>query len=99
MSWQKIVLSAPSVSKAEHVQIQSAFENVFMGAGGSKDMALFSSNVGTGGEEFLTLYFSPAAAPYVSSLSGNHTVTTCDCPDKENVSLLVGDSDAWDLLN
>jgi len=89
-SWYRIVLSDEDVIARKHMELQQAFETVFLAYRWPSDAAMFS------GVDTLThdFYFSPAAAGMAKDLLKFHGASTCSAPSPADLVLLIG-SPAW----
>jgi hypothetical protein len=105
MSWYSIVLSTSRVAEGELDTLQRDFASLFLAAGSPKEMALFSGKFSREGS---ILYLSPGSQPYASDLISAYGGVPCEKPPPpdfdasvspaEMTALLVGRTDAWDLL-
>ena len=97
MTWEKVTLTATQIAEQKALMnIQDRFEQLFIAAGGPKEMALFGDK---GYEkDTISVYFSPGCRTICEALIALHKAEACEAPAKEDVALLVGHSDAWDLL-
>ena len=101
MKWYKVKMSADEVTAKGIVKLQDKFMKLFLGARKQEDMALFSSlslrseDAEDGGVE---IYFSPGSVSYAKELIDSYNGQPCEKPTKGKVGLLVGVSNAIDLL-
>ena len=99
MSWYKVNLTDQQVISGELTKIMDKFNANFMLALTPADMSLWSVNMRTNHGGAGTVYFSPEAAQKAGTLIREYNGQTCDIPVKEDVSLLVGLDDAWEIFN
>lgn len=85
-SWYRIVLSDEDVIARKHMELQQAFETVFLANRWPSDAAMFS------GVDTLThdFYFSPAAARIAKDLLKFYGASTCPGPSPADIVLLIG---------
>lgn len=95
MSWLKITMTAQETVERHHEALQDAFEEVFMATGGPKNAAMFGGVLLADEFEY---YFSPEAARIFQVQLSKFGANSCQAPFREDVSLLVGHSDARDQL-
>ena len=99
MSWHKIKMTSAQIANADHIKIQDEFKKIFTSSNAPKEMALFSSKVPKSPQEFVVLYFSPGCSPLADSLISQNSGTPSEIPKEMEVALMVGQDDAWDLLD
>ena len=85
-SWYRVTLSDKDVVVRKHMELQKAFENVFLAHGWPKDAAMFS-NVDTLSHHF---YFSPGAVEIAKNLIVHYSGTECAAPAMSDLVMLVG---------
>lgn len=95
MNWYTVSLNSADVSSQKHVEIQDAFEVLFMANQAPVDAAMFAAS--TPGNPNYDVYFSPSAAALATSLIKSYAGTPCSRPTVP-VSLLVGHADARERL-
>jgi len=97
MTWFEVSLTLGQLATEELQALQKRFEELWLASGSPKEMALFSeafpATVGR-----LSVYFSPACLPAAESLISSYSGVSCEKPKKEDLGLLSGHSNAWDLL-
>jgi hypothetical protein len=93
--WYQLSIPVQRVVSCEHMRIQEAFEAIFLASGGPRDAALFSRRE-RGGD--VTLLFSPSASRLCAGLVAGYAGSACARPSRKGTSLLVGDANAFDLL-
>ncbi len=93
--WYSIFLGNGRDAYNPTVDIQNKFFFALALAGAPPDMGMFSKSKTESGEHGVTLYFSPGASSFVSSLEN---ATPCEKPSIENLGLLLGDARCWDVL-
>lgn len=97
MPWYKVVMSSIEAAKGKHSELQSAFEALFMAAGGPKEMALFSIRLS--GRDNFEIYFSPGSIEYTRSLLELYQGQACEKPTGgKELALLVGHAGAMEKL-
>lgn len=79
-------MSDQDVIARRHMELQQAFENVFLAHRWPNDAAMFSS-VDTLAHHF---YFSPAASRMARDLLKHYGATDCPAPAAADLVLLVG---------
>jgi hypothetical protein len=97
MSWKMVKMSDADVSRQQPYRLQTQFSAVFTTALAPKDAAMFGNK--NPKQDDHIFYFSPKAAEIFSLLLAAFSPVDCAAPLRESVSLLVGHSDAFDMLN
>jgi hypothetical protein len=101
MSWHKITLDEVQVASGGIDIIKNYFETLFLDSLAPKEMALFADKAlldSTEKEIEVSLYISPGSLTYASELISTYSGTVCEKPTADTLELLVGQSEAWDLL-
>ena len=101
MSWHKITLEQVQVSAGAVDIIKNYFETLFLDSVAPKEMALFADKTlhdSRKKELPIALYLSPGSLPHAQDLISNYSASPCEQPDADTLELLVGHSDAWELL-
>ena len=96
MSWMRVLLTRDDVNAGKHIRLQDAFEQVFLTTVAPKEAAMFENDPSV--DEY-GYYFSPEAAEIFAATLDEFNASQCDAPPRAGTSLLVGHSDAWDLLS
>lgn len=99
MSWYKVKLTEQQLVSGELTKIMDKFNVHFMLAETPIEMSLWSINKRTNPGEAGTVYFSPVASQNSMTIIREYDSQVCDKPLQEEVSLLVGLSDAWEIFN
>ena len=94
MFWYEIELSDKDIAEGKISKIQTQFDDSFKRAGRSKSMALFIEKE----SPLKKLYFSPIAALCAGKLIKEYNGLPCEKPDKNSLTLLVGSTEAWNIL-
>ena len=95
MAWQKVTMTPEQVGYGEGAQLQDAFEKAFMAANAPAGVAMFGEHKVT---DSFSYYFSPAAVRLFSSMLDAFGASDTTPPSRDEVALLVGHADAWDML-
>lgn len=95
MNWKKVSISSKDVISGKHVQLQNLYEEVFLATKAPRDAAVFE-NSPTYDE--CVYYFSPGAVAIFDSILRAYEAVPCAAPPRAETSLIVGHSDAWDML-
>ncbi len=98
MSWYKVNLTDKLVISGELIKIMDKFNAHFMLALTPVNMSLWSVNMKTNPGGTGTVYFSPEAAEKSGTIIREYDGQACDTPLKEDVSLLVGLDNAWEIF-
>lgn len=98
MGWYKVNLTDQQVISGELTKIMDKFNAHFMLALTPVNMSLWSVNMKTNPGGSGIVYFSPLAAQNSETLLREYDGQVCNMPLKEDVSLLVGLSDAWEIF-
>ena len=85
-SWYRVTLSDNDVVVRKHIELQQAFENVFLANGWPKEAAMFS-NVDSLAHHF---YFSPGAVRIAKDLIVRCGGSECPAPVQSDLAMLVG---------
>ena len=85
-SWQRIILSDEDVIARKHMELQQAFETIFIAHRWPSDAAMFSG-VDTLSHDF---YFSPAAVRMAKDLLKFYSAAACPPPSPADLVLLIG---------
>ncbi len=91
MPWSLVHMSTDEIAAGKHIQLQVAFEAMFRARNAPKDAAMFGNRFV---EDDYTYYFPPGASSFFSVVMSGFGARGCTEPDRELVSLLVGNSDA-----
>jgi len=85
-SWQRIILSDEDVIARKHMELQQAFETIFLAHRWPSDAAMFS------GVDTLThdFYFSPAAVRIAKDLLKFYSASSCPPPSPADLVVLIG---------
>lgn len=95
MGWSLIHMSVSEIAAGTHIQLQSAFEAMFRASKAPGDAAMFGNRLL---EDDYTYYFAPGAARFFSVVMSGFGAKECPEPERESVSLLVGNADAMTSL-
>ncbi len=97
-SWNKVVMSDADIAQWKHMELQEEFEAIFMLSNPSKDFVMFGDRRFNGNNH--NYFFSKEAmiSPLVKALMVKYSGVCCDQPKQNEVSLLVGHADSWDIL-
>ncbi len=85
-SWYRVTLSDNDVVVRKHMELQQAFETVFLANGWPKEAAMFA-NIDTLSHHF---YFSPGAVRIAKELITAYSGTECSPPSVLDLAMLVG---------
>jgi len=91
MPWNIIRMTVNEIAAGMNLQLQVAFEAMFKASHAPKDAAMFGNRFF---EDDYTYYFPPGAARFFSVVMTGFGAKDCPEPDRESVSLLVGNADA-----
>ena len=102
MSWYKVELSNDQVISGKIDEIQEIFDKAYQIIGSPKGFALFGGD--NKNEEDRTkviekLYFSSDSIEYLKSVIEAHDGDKCEKPAKDEVGLLLGQNEDWELLD
>jgi hypothetical protein len=88
-SWYRVTLSDEDVIARRHMELQQAFETIFLAHRWPSDAAMFS------GIDTLThdFYFSPSAVRMAKDILKHYSATPCPPPAPSDIVLLVGTPD------
>ena len=95
MSWSLIRMSVNEIAAGTHIQLQVAFEAMFRASKTPKDAAMFGNRLLAND---YTYYFPPGASRFFSVVMTGFGAKDCPEPDRDSVSLLVGNTDAMASL-
>jgi len=84
--WYRVTLSNSDVVARRHMELQTAFETLFLANQWPKQAAMFA-NVDSLAHHF---YFSPGAVEIASDLIARYSGTECAKPEVSDLVLLVG---------
>lgn len=94
-TWYSLHLGDAIMAHQPSEQIREAFEEFILKNGTSKELAIFTRNDSEGRLHCeVTAYFSPAA----SHLSKLFDATPCEKPNRDNLDLLAGSEECWEVL-
>ena len=96
-SWYKVTLSSDGILSGKHMKLQNDFAQLFMLSRGPSDAAMFTDMMNLG--ETDNFYFSPGAVRIAGNLIASYAGVKCDRPNRSGTALLVGNADAFSLLN
>lgn len=96
MKWHSIYLSQVDIAAGNYHRICREFQKAFIAAGAPEEMALYVQTIPDNGSR--TLYFSPGSAPYVRDLVQSYEGELTECPERDDVTLLFGVSNACEKL-
>jgi len=85
-AWYRVTLSNSEVVARRHMELQKAFEKLFLANQWPKQAAMFA-NVDSLAHHF---YFSPGAVEIASDLISRYSGTECAKPEVTDLVLLVG---------
>ena len=85
-AWYRVTLSNSDVVARRHMELQRAFETLFLANQWPKQAAMFA-NVDTLAHHF---YFSPGAVEIARELIAGYAGTECAQPEVSDLVLLVG---------
>ena len=91
MPWSLIRMSVDEIAAGTHLQLQVAFEAMFRSSKAPTDAAMFANRHI---EDDYTYYFAPGASRFFSGVMTGFGAKGCPEPDRESVSLLIGNADA-----
>jgi hypothetical protein len=89
-------MASSDIISGKHFKLQAAFEEAFMAALAPIEAAMFEHDKSY--DEY-RYYFSPDAVKFFSSALETYGATECNAPPRKDTSLLVANSEAWDLLS
>ncbi len=95
MNWMKVAMTVDDIKFCKHMSLQDEFEKAFMLTMAPQDAAMFQNDSSFGEYGY---YFSPGAAAIFSVQLEIWNAIKCESPPSEETSLLVGHSDARDIL-
>ena len=95
MHWSLIRMSVNEIAAGTHIQLQVAFEAMFRASKAPKDAAMFGNRLPA---DDYTYYFPPGAWRFFSVVMSGFGAKECPEPERESVSLLVGNADAMASL-
>ncbi len=97
-SWNRIKMSNADLTLGKPSKLQDEFEDIFMLSKPTKEFAMFGNRRFESDNH--VFYFSAEAvkSPLVKILMNKYSATPCEQPQKNEVSLLVGYADSWDIL-
>lgn len=90
MNWHKVTLSHDDISAGRHIQLQEAFEAVFIASAAPADAGMF------GGREASVhfYYFSPGAVRIFGAVVERYSGVECPAPARSGVNILVSHAGA-----
>ena len=91
--WYKVVVDGEMKAQGSAMSQIQSLPFAFVAAGKPADMAVFLCKKANG--DPVILYFSPKATPLAQSLP---RAEPCECPSRDDLSLLVGQNSAWNSL-
>ncbi len=91
-TWQSVELGNGIEAYKPSLQIQEIFTPLFVAAGCTHDMAVFSRYDHE--KNIVTAYFSPSA----QEIAQIFNATTCEKPSPPGLALLIGDVHCWQVL-
>jgi hypothetical protein len=94
MGWMQVKL--PVTEMERYKALQQEFEKAFTALDGLRHTAMFCSK---NPDDHFDFYFSPEASRLIPVTLMSFDATPSPAPMRDDVSLLVGTADAWDLLN
>ena len=95
MNWYKVTMSLHDIAEGKLIELHGKFANA-LNENAPQNMALFSSLPDTEGQR--QLYFPPECVLQLQALIDSYGGSACDKPEKEQLDLLAGSAEAWDLL-
>lgn len=95
MPWSLIRMSVNEIAAGTHLQLQVAFEAMFRASKAPRDAAMFGNRLP--GDDY-TYYFPPGALRFFSVVMSGFGAKHCPEPERQSVSLLVGNADAMASL-
>ena len=95
MKWNKITLDNQQVIQGVHHRVMNQFEQIFTALKAPQEMALFGRS--EAGKD-MELFFTPGSMQYAFGLVEEYSGIECDKPAKDDISLLVGHEDSFELL-
>ncbi|MFB7144994.1 hypothetical protein ACWGMK_06090 [Agrobacterium deltaense] len=90
--WKKLTLPRDGNEHNEWKIIQDAFETAFIIHRAPPKAAMFTDRDSNPGA--ISFYYSPEAFPLVSGFLSDYSVSNCETPSEETVTLLVGHDSA-----
>lgn len=93
--WHSIFMGNDAENYHRITELQSAFMLFLITTGSPVEKAIFSKVKSLTNENETTLYFSPAAADFATSLMG---VVACEKPTRDSLKLFAGDALCLDAL-
>ena len=96
MSWMCVMLNRDDIRAGKHIRLQNDFEQVILKTLAPKAAAMFEYDPSY--YEF-GYYFSPGAVEIFAATLETFNARECGTPPRTGTSLLVGHSDAWDMLS
>ena len=90
MSWYKVTFTPREIVDGRAMQMQNAFETIFLATAGPRDAGLFSARNIMANEYF----FSPGAARIAMSVIRTYSGAECPAPRRSEVGILVSHAGA-----
>ncbi len=88
MSWYVIEISESCILGGTYHRLCRTFQHAFIAAGAPPEMALLARRAAF--DEARRIYISPASVPYLGNLLEEFGGQPCDCPGREEVTLVYG---------
>jgi hypothetical protein len=96
VNWYKISLTEEEVSQGLLLQILHQFHALWLENQPPTDAALFAGRLS---EKAESLFFSPAAIPFISDIIRRYDSEAVEPPDISNLVLLIGNADVRKRLS
>jgi hypothetical protein len=100
--WFYTFLTNKMIANGRLADLIADFYQSYIDNSRPEDMALFAGRTAYDEETkqvIIRIYFSPACINHFSPMALKYFATACEKPDKEDLTLLVGPENAFDLID
>ena len=96
MRWMSVMLTRDDIRAGKHTRLQNDFEKALLKTAAPKAAAMFVNDLSYYESGY---YFSPGAVEIFAATLETFNARECGTPPRTGTSLLIGYSDAWDMLS